>query len=67
MQEIIYGVRPVVEALKSRRRRVFERVAGRETARREKDWATADRLRDELGADGWAVEDTPEGPILSPR
>jgi cysteinyl-tRNA synthetase len=46
---------------------VVNRVAGRERARREKDWATADRLRDELHADGWAVEDTLEGPILSPR
>ena len=46
---------------------VLQRVAGRELARREKDWATADRLRDELHAEGWSVEDTPEGPILSPR
>ena len=46
---------------------VVNRVAGRERARREKDWATADRLRDELHDDGWAVEDTPEGPILSSR
>ncbi len=46
---------------------ILDRVAGRERARREKDWANADRLRDELHADGWAVEDTPEGPILSPR
>ena len=46
---------------------VVSRVAGRERARRERDWATADRLRDEIHADGWAVEDTPEGPILSPR
>src|ERR671911_3190956 len=38
---------------------VFERVATRERARLEKDWTTADRLRDELHADGWAVEDTP--------
>src|SRR5918993_2722434 len=45
--------------------KVLERVATRERARLEKDWATADRLRDELHADGWAVEDTPEGPILS--
>src|ERR687892_1751680 len=44
---------------------VLERVATRESARLEKDWTTADRLRDELHADGWAVEDTPEGPILS--
>jgi cysteinyl-tRNA synthetase len=46
---------------------VLNRVAAREKARREKDWATADRLRDELHADGWAVEDTSEGPILSRR
>jgi cysteinyl-tRNA synthetase len=44
---------------------VLERVATRERARLEKDWTTADRLRDELHADGWVVEDTPEGPILS--
>src|ERR687898_2984350 len=47
--------------------KVLERVATRERARLEKDWATADRLRDELHADGWAVEDTSEGPILSRR
>jgi cysteinyl-tRNA synthetase len=46
---------------------VLERVATRERARLETDWATADRLRDELHADGWAVEDTSEGPILSRR
>lgn len=40
-------------------------VAGRATARRNKDWATADALRDELQAAGWTVEDTLEGPILS--
>jgi cysteinyl-tRNA synthetase len=43
------------------------RVAEREEARREKDWATADRLRDELHDEGWSVEDTPEGPIVSRR
>ena len=46
---------------------VLHRAAGRELARREKDWPTADRLRDELLAEGWAVEDTSEGPILSRR
>jgi cysteinyl-tRNA synthetase len=46
---------------------ILRRVADREQARREKDWARADRLRDELGGEGWAVEDTPEGPILSRR
>jgi cysteinyl-tRNA synthetase len=48
-------------------KQVKEKVSRREQARREKDWATADRLRDELDADGWAVEDTSEGPILSRR
>jgi cysteinyl-tRNA synthetase len=43
------------------------RVAERENARREKEWATADRLRDELQAEGWAIEDTSEGPIVSRR
>jgi cysteinyl-tRNA synthetase len=43
------------------------RVAEREEARRKKDWATADQLRNELHAWGWAVEDTPEGPIVSRR
>ena len=46
---------------------VLRRVAERERARRDKDWAIADHLRDELHEEGWAVEDTPEGPILSRR
>ena len=43
------------------------KVIEREEARRRKDWATADRARDELQGEGWAVEDTPEGPILNRR
>jgi cysteinyl-tRNA synthetase len=46
---------------------VLEGVAARERARSEKDWATADRLRDELHVEGWSVEDTSEGPILRRR
>jgi cysteinyl-tRNA synthetase len=46
---------------------VRKMIAEREQARREKDWALADRLRDELHAEGWIVEDTPEGPVLSRR
>ena len=46
---------------------VLKKVARRELARREKDWAAADGLRDELVAAGWTVEDTPEGSILSRR
>jgi cysteinyl-tRNA synthetase len=46
---------------------VLRRVAARELARRGKNWPVADRLRAELGAEGWAVEDTAEGPILTRR
>ncbi len=46
---------------------ILRQVAGREKARRQKDWASADRLRDELKAEGWTVEDTAEGPVLSRR
>jgi cysteinyl-tRNA synthetase len=46
---------------------ILRRAVERERARRGKDWATADRLRDELAEAGWAVEDTPDGPILSRR
>ena len=43
---------------------VQELVQLRQTARSERNFAEADRLRDELGACGWAVKDTPEGPQL---
>jgi cysteinyl-tRNA synthetase len=36
-------------------------VAQRDEARRDKDFARADALRDELVARGWTVEDTPQG------
>ena len=41
---------------------VLERVMARQQARRDKDFARADSLRDELAADGWIVEDTSDGP-----
>ena len=40
--------------------------AERDTARANKDWAEADRLRDELRAMGWEVRDGPDGPELVP-
>jgi cysteinyl-tRNA synthetase len=36
----------------------------REAARRDKDWAEADRLRDALRDAGWEVRDGPQGPEL---
>jgi cysteinyl-tRNA synthetase len=38
-----------------------ELVRRRDGARADRDWALADRLRDELVALGWVVEDGPEG------
>ena len=38
----------------------------RQQARTDKDWATADQLRDEIMAAGYEVDDTPEGPRVSP-
>jgi cysteinyl-tRNA synthetase len=34
----------------------------RQEARKRKDYATADRIRDQLAEMGIAVEDTPQGP-----
>ena len=39
-------------------------AAERDEARRNKDFARADALRDELVAQGWIVEDTPRGTII---
>lgn len=38
----------------------------RQQARADKDWAAADRLRDELLTMGWIVRDGPDGPELVP-
>ena len=45
---------------------IQKKLFRREQARQEKDYALADLLRDEIQAEGWAVEDTPEGPVLRP-
>lgn len=41
---------------------VMDKVLERQQARRAKDFARADVLRDELAAQGWIVEDTADGP-----
>jgi cysteinyl-tRNA synthetase len=43
-----------------------ELVAAREQARKDRDWARADALRDQLRELGWEVRDGPSGPELLP-
>ncbi len=50
------GERPPEEAL--------ELAVAARAARADRDWAEADRLRDELRALGWEVRDGPDGPEL---
>ena len=41
---------------------VLAKVQAREDARRAKDWGKADALRAEVLAEGWVIEDRPDGP-----
>jgi cysteinyl-tRNA synthetase len=45
---------------------VAELVAARERARAARDWAAADRLRDEVRALGWEIRDGADGPEPAP-
>jgi cysteinyl-tRNA synthetase len=42
-------------------------LEARAEARKNKQWSTSDKLRDELAALGWEVKDTKEGQVLAPR
>lgn len=41
-------------------------VAQRQEARLQRNWAEADRLRKQITALGWTVNDTPDGPTVEP-
>ena len=46
---------------------VKDLVAKREEAREAKDWDAADRIRESINLEGFAVEDAPNGPKISHR
>ncbi len=60
------GLENLVEAEDAAGAEELDLLARREAARAAKDWAEADRLRDELAERGWAVRDGPAGPELVP-
>lgn len=43
---------------------IVDMANARAEAKKNKDWAEADRLRDAIAAAGWIVQDTPTGPKL---
>ena len=44
---------------------IMELVERRSAARKEKNWALADQIRDQLAEKGYEVKDTPQGPKVS--
>ncbi len=54
----VYGDAPAMETPQS----VLDLVAERQQARRNKDFARSDAIRDQLLGDGWVIEDTADGP-----
>jgi cysteinyl-tRNA synthetase len=61
LDSILACMDPAVDAEDPEARRLAE---AREAARKARQWAEADRYRDELVALGWRVQDTPQGPKL---
>jgi cysteinyl-tRNA synthetase len=62
----IFGLDTLLDADDGPPEALQELARRRDDARRERDFATADRLRDELRAAGWEVRDGPAGPELVP-
>jgi cysteinyl-tRNA synthetase len=67
LREALTGFDEVLDVVGEGERRTLpeelaEKIERREEARRNKEWAEADRLRQELLESGVVVEDTPAGP-----
>ena len=62
----VLGLESLLEAAEGPPAEAVELAARRQAARADRDFAEADRLRDELRAMGWEVRDGAEGPELLP-
>jgi cysteinyl-tRNA synthetase len=62
----VLGLESLLEPDAQAPQQVQELAVQRELARRERDFAAADRLRDEIAALGWEVRDGPDGFELIP-
>ena len=62
----VLGLEGLLEAPEGPPPEARELAERRAAAREARDWAEADRLRDELRAMGWEVRDGPQGPELGP-
>ena len=60
----VLGLVGLLAAEEGRRPRRSRSPSSARRRAREKNWAEADRLRDELRALGWEVRDGPDGPEL---
>lgn len=61
MDRVLALLEPVEAALDQE---LLDLARQRQEARKNKNWAEADRIRDELADRGWEVQDTAEGPKL---
>jgi len=57
----VLGILPFAPAAADDEEEIRALIARRQEARKKKDWATSDRIRDELLKRGIVVEDTPQG------
>jgi cysteinyl-tRNA synthetase len=59
-----FGTEPSADASSDAPAELLELLEQRAAAKKAKDWARADALRDRIAAAGWKIVDTPKGPRL---
>jgi cysteinyl-tRNA synthetase len=59
-----FGSEPKADATGDAPAELQALLVQRTAAKKQKDWASADRLRDQIAAAGWKIVDAPTGPRL---